>query len=140
MVQVRHGDPVPAALQDAPTAPPVARAPVRAAGRVRRLRAAARRHPVAAAAYRVAVAVVGTVVVLVGLVLVPLPGPGWPVVFVGLAVLGTEFSWAGRLSAGARRRVEAVAGRVRAAGWAWRTAVGVGLVVAGVGPLVLLAG
>jgi uncharacterized protein (TIGR02611 family) len=28
---------------------------------------------------------------------VPLPGPGWLIVFVGIAVLGTEFAWARRL-------------------------------------------
>jgi uncharacterized protein (TIGR02611 family) len=31
-----------------------------------------------------------------GLVLVPLPGPGWLIVFAGLAVLATEFAWAAR--------------------------------------------
>jgi uncharacterized protein (TIGR02611 family) len=72
--------------------------------RVRRLRAAlhARREVVRADArrnrlYRAAVGAVGTVVVVVGLALVPLPGPGWLVVFMGLAVLGSEFSSAQRV-------------------------------------------
>ena len=41
----------------------------------------------------------GIVLVLVGVVLaLPLvPGPGIPVVFVGLTVLSTEFEWARRL-------------------------------------------
>ena len=34
---------------------------------------------------------------LVGLVLVPFPGPGWLIVFLGLAVLASEFAWAERL-------------------------------------------
>jgi uncharacterized protein (TIGR02611 family) len=46
---------------------------------------------------RMAVAVVGFVVLVVGLVLIPLPGPGWLVVFAGLAILATEFAWAERL-------------------------------------------
>lgn len=54
-------------------------------------------------AYRVAIAALGTMLALLGLVLVPLPGPGWLVVFLGLAVLGTEFAWARRLSAAMKR-------------------------------------
>ncbi len=56
-------------------------------------------------AYRVGVAVGGTVLVLGGLVLVPLPGPGWLVVFTGLALLGTEFAWAHRVTAWLKRRL-----------------------------------
>jgi uncharacterized protein (TIGR02611 family) len=41
--------------------------------------------------------VLGTLVVLLGLVLVPFPGPGWLIVFVGLGILATEFAWAERL-------------------------------------------
>ncbi|MGR7027194.1 PGPGW domain-containing protein [Geodermatophilus sp. URMC 62] len=44
-------------------------------------------------------------IVLVGLLLVPLPGPGWPVVVVGLSFLGREFPWTARLSTWAQRRV-----------------------------------
>ncbi len=32
-----------------------------------------------------------------GLALVPLPGPGWAVVFVGLGMLALEFEWAEKL-------------------------------------------
>ena len=32
-----------------------------------------------------------------GLLLIPLPGPGWAIVFLGLAVWATEFVWAQRL-------------------------------------------
>ncbi|GAB3561112.1 hypothetical protein GCM10027344_15130 [Spelaeicoccus albus] len=48
-------------------------------------------------AYRVMVAVVGGAIVVAGLALVPLPGPGWLIVFIGLAILATEFHWANRL-------------------------------------------
>lgn len=54
---------------------------------------------------RLAVAVMGSLVVVVGLVLVPLPGPGWAIVFAGVALLGTEFSWAERLLRVLRHRL-----------------------------------
>lgn len=47
--------------------------------------------------YRIAVAVLGGAVVVLGVVLIPLPGPGWLIVFAGLAILATEFAWAERL-------------------------------------------
>jgi uncharacterized protein (TIGR02611 family) len=46
---------------------------------------------------KVAVAVVGGSVVLVGIALLFLPAPGSVVIPLGLALLATEFSWAGRL-------------------------------------------
>ncbi len=57
--------------------------------------------------YRGVVAVVGFGVVVLGLLLIPLPGPGWLIVFAGLAVLATEFEWAARLLRYARRQVQA---------------------------------
>ncbi len=35
--------------------------------------------------------------VLIGLILIPYPGPGWLVVFAGLAILATEFEFARRV-------------------------------------------
>ena len=55
--------------------------------------------------YRVAVAIIGATVVLGGIALIPLPGPGWLIVFGGLAILATEFAWAGRLLDFARTKV-----------------------------------
>jgi uncharacterized protein (TIGR02611 family) len=55
------------------------------------------KHPWLDLAYRVAVGVVGAAVVVLGFVLIPLPGPGWLIVFAGLAILATEFVWAERL-------------------------------------------
>lgn len=40
------------------------------------------------------IGILGGVVVLSGLIMVPYPGPGWLVVFAGLAILATEFDWA----------------------------------------------
>ncbi|MBA3757496.1 TIGR02611 family protein [Candidatus Saccharibacteria bacterium] len=36
--------------------------------------------------------IIGTFVVIVGLVLLPLPGPGWLIIFGGFAILATEFA------------------------------------------------
>lgn len=38
--------------------------------------------------------------------MIPYPGPGWLVVFVGLAILGTEFDWAKRLLSYIRARYD----------------------------------
>jgi len=58
------------------------------------------------APYRLGVGIVGGLVVAVGIVAIPLPGPGWLIVFAGLFVLATEFLWAERVLGYARRRVE----------------------------------
>ncbi len=76
-----------------------------------RLRAWIHRRPRLRIVYRSVVAVLGASIALLGLVLVPLPGPGWLVVFLGLAVLGTEFAWARRLAAAVKRLL--------ARFWAW---------------------
>jgi len=55
----------------------------------------------------VAIGIVGGLIVLVGLILVPYPGPGWLIVFAGLALLATEFEAADRLLAFARTRYDA---------------------------------
>lgn len=56
-----------------------------------RWRDGVRDRPVANVVYRSAVAVVGTLVLVVGIVAIPYPGPGWAIVFLGLAILATEF-------------------------------------------------
>ncbi len=47
--------------------------------------------------YRLTIGTVGAVVVGGGLIMVPFPGPGWLVVFIGVAIWGSEFEWAQRL-------------------------------------------
>lgn len=54
---------------------------------------------------RIAVTIGGFGLVILGLILIPLPGPGWVIVFAGLALLATEFVWAERLLHFAKRRV-----------------------------------
>lgn len=63
--------------------------------------------------YRALVVAAGAGTVLVGLVLVPLPGPGWPVVFVGISLLGREFAWARRLTGRVHSEVLRVLARFR---------------------------
>jgi uncharacterized protein (TIGR02611 family) len=70
---------------------------------LRRCRAWIERYPHARWAYRFGVGVLGVVVALIGLVLVPLPGPGWLIVFLGIAILGTEFPTAHRFAAFLKR-------------------------------------
>jgi uncharacterized protein (TIGR02611 family) len=60
-------------------------------------RARIKRNPALALAYRLVVGIVGGLIVVLGLALVPLPGPGWLIVFLGLGILATEFTWAERL-------------------------------------------
>ncbi|MAU33727.1 TIGR02611 family protein [Candidatus Saccharibacteria bacterium] len=67
---------------------------------------------------RVAIGVAGGVVVLIGIVLIPYPGPGWLIVFAGLAILATEFTFAQRVLDTARARYEQwVAWLKRQAAW-----------------------
>ena len=70
---------------------------------LRRSRDWVERYPRLRWAYRLGIAVLGTLIVIVGLILVPLPGPGWLIVFLGLATLGTEFPAAARFGAYVRR-------------------------------------
>jgi uncharacterized protein (TIGR02611 family) len=59
----------------------------------RRIRSNPHSHRV----YRWVVGVVGALVVVAGLIMVPFPGPGWLVVFIGVGILASEFAWAKRL-------------------------------------------
>ena len=70
---------------------------------LRPLRDRVRRMPGGAFAWKVVVGLVGALLAGVGLLLIPLPGPGWAIVFLGVAVWATEFSWAQRLLAHGRR-------------------------------------
>jgi len=71
----------------------------------------ARRHVAIRIGYRVLIALAGALVIVIGLILVPLPGPGWLIVFGGLAILSTEFAWARRVARWLKRQL--------ATFWAW---------------------
>lgn len=66
-----------------------------------------RSNPHSHRVYRLVVALVGLVIVVGGLVLVPAPGPGWLIVFLGIAVWASEFTWAEQLLHWARQRLSA---------------------------------
>jgi uncharacterized protein (TIGR02611 family) len=88
-----------------------------------------RDRPAVEFAYRIVVALIGLVVLVVGIVAIPYPGPGWAIVFIGLAVLATEFDWSRRLLAYTRRRYDAVMAWFRRQG-RWVQALGAALTAA----------
>ncbi|WP_031515297.1 TIGR02611 family protein [Streptomyces sp. NRRL F-5123] len=57
------------------------------------------------AVWRVWIFVAGLAVVGGGIVLLPLPGPGWLIIFGGMAIWGTEFVWAQKVLRWTRRKV-----------------------------------
>ncbi len=78
---------------------------------LRRSRAWVELHPRVRWIYRVLVGLLGAGIIGIGLILVPLPGPGWLIVFLGIAVLGTEFPAAHRVGQFLRRILTRL--------WAW---------------------
>jgi uncharacterized protein (TIGR02611 family) len=85
-----------------------------------------RDKPAAEVGYRITVAIIGLAVLTVGILAIPYPGPGWAIVFVGLAILATEFDWARRLLAYTRRRYDKVMAWFRRQG-RWVQATGAAL-------------
>ncbi|MFE1435724.1 TIGR02611 family protein [Streptomyces griseoaurantiacus] len=55
--------------------------------------------------WQVGVFVVGLAVVAAGVVMLPLPGPGWLVIFAGMAIWATEFVWAQLVLRWTKRKV-----------------------------------
>jgi uncharacterized protein (TIGR02611 family) len=81
--------------------------------------------------WRVLIGVIGAVIVVIGLLLIPLPGPGWALVFVGVALWATEFQWANRLLQFGRRVLS------QWTDWAKRQSLVIRLLLGLVGLLVL---
>lgn len=61
--------------------------------------------------WQVGVFLVGLAVVAGGVVMLPLPGPGWVVIFGGMAIWATEFVWAQLVLRWTRRKVTEVTKR-----------------------------
>ncbi|MFI1396740.1 TIGR02611 family protein [Streptomyces sp. NPDC020681] len=61
--------------------------------------------------WQVAVFIVGLAVVAAGVVMLPLPGPGWLVIFGGMAIWATEFVWAQLVLRWTKRKVTEAAQR-----------------------------
>ncbi|GAA3040973.1 TIGR02611 family protein [Actinokineospora globicatena] len=57
--------------------------------------------------WRVGVGLAGGLVLVAGIIMIPYPGPGWLVVFAGLAILAVEFTWARRTLTYARGKYDA---------------------------------
>jgi uncharacterized protein (TIGR02611 family) len=55
--------------------------------------------------WQVGVFVVGLAIVGLGIVMLPLPGPGWVVIFAGMAIWATEFVWAQLVLRWTKRKV-----------------------------------
>lgn len=72
---------------------------------------------------KVLVGIVGGLVVVIGLILVPYPGPGWLVVFGGLAILATEFEFAEKVLKYARGKYDAWVKWLKRQHWAVRLLV-----------------
>jgi uncharacterized protein (TIGR02611 family) len=58
---------------------------------------------------RILVIISGSAVVIAGVAMLVLPGPGFLVIFAGLAILSTEFEWAVRLREQVKERAELAA-------------------------------
>lgn len=92
-------------------------------------RARIRRHPTAYLLYRFGVGLLGLLVVATGVVLLPLPGPGWVIIFIGIGIWATEFAWASRLLRFAQAKVRLWSEWVSRQGWFVRGLVGLGIVI-----------
>lgn len=73
---------------------------------------------------RIVVIVAGSAVTIAGGAMLVLPGPGFLVIFMGLAILSSEFEWADRLRERVRDRAEQAA---KATGVSLRAIVAVGI-------------
>jgi uncharacterized protein (TIGR02611 family) len=74
-------------------------------GRIHRTLDAIRANPTGRVALKVTVGVFGAIVVAIGIALIPLPGPGWAIVILGLAIWAIEFVWARHLLQYTRKQV-----------------------------------
>lgn len=54
--------------------------------------------------WRIAVFTAGVTVLLAGVAMLVLPGPGWAAIFIGFAILATEFAWAQRALRSAKEK------------------------------------
>ncbi|EST21478.1 membrane protein [Streptomyces roseochromogenus subsp. oscitans DS 12.976] len=61
--------------------------------------------------WQVGVFVAGLAVVVAGVIMLPLPGPGWVVIFGGMAIWATEFVWAQLVLRWTKRKVTEAAQR-----------------------------
>ncbi|MBO2989091.1 TIGR02611 family protein [Leucobacter tardus] len=63
-----------------------------------RWRTVIRKRPWLNIVYKTLITIIGVAVVIIGVILIPLPGPGWLIVFIGMTILGSEYHWARRFT------------------------------------------
>lgn len=61
--------------------------------------------------WQVGVFIIGLAVVIIGIIMLALPGPGWLVIFAGMAIWATEFVWAQLVLRWTKRKVTEAAQR-----------------------------
>lgn len=98
-------------------------------GRVERFLARRRRTAAGRFGVRIVVTLFGLTVILGGIVLLPLPGPGWVIIFGGLAIWSLEYELAARLRRFAIRGVSRWTRWFGEQSWWTRSFVGLGLLV-----------
>jgi uncharacterized protein (TIGR02611 family) len=105
---------------------------------VERLRAQRERHVLRPRIVRVGFVIGGFTLLVAGVLMLVLPGPGFLVIAVALAILALEFAWAGRLLEKALAHAEKARASARQTSRAERIAVGLAIVLA-VGAFVVAA-
>jgi uncharacterized protein (TIGR02611 family) len=106
---------------------------------VERVRERQERHRQRPRIYRIGFAVAGFLVLIAGLVMLVTPGPGIPVLIVGLAMLALEFAWAERwLERIAVKAEQAVDGVTKGSPLRRTLVLGAGFAVAVAGLAVLI--
>ncbi|MBB5872981.1 uncharacterized protein (TIGR02611 family) [Allocatelliglobosispora scoriae] len=75
------------------------------------------------------IGILGALVVGLGVLLIPLPGPGWLIVFAGLGIWAIEFHWAKRLLTWGREKFRLWTFWISAQSWPVRALIGaIGLI------------
>jgi uncharacterized protein (TIGR02611 family) len=88
-----------------------------------------RANPTGRVTLKIGIGVAGLAVVALGLALVPLPGPGWLIVLLGLSIWAIEFAWARHLLQFTRRQLQRWTRWIGDQSWPVRIAIGlVGMV------------
>lgn len=70
---------------------------------------------------RFAIGLAGGTVLVVGIIAIPYPGPGWLIVFAGLAILAREFTWAAKALELGRKKYDDWNAWVKRQHWSVRT-------------------
>ena len=96
------------------------------------------RHIRRSTPYRVLFVIAAFTILIGGIALVPLPGPGWAIVFIGLGMLALEFKWAENLMEKVLDRFEA-AKRSAANASPLQKAIGIAATALGIAACVVAA-